>query len=100
MKLLRKHAFPSGTFAALVLMSARNLTTAARAFGASWSGTIHRTVFAVIANTIFDEYWLVSDLVTTSFDYPTGFVIKSGSAPVVSGQLGCIITVHGYLTAA
>ncbi len=46
------------------------------------------------------EYWLVSNLVSTSFQYPTGFVLQSGSAPLVLGELGCIITVHGYLTAA
>jgi hypothetical protein len=46
------------------------------------------------------EYWLVSNLVSTSFEYPTGIVIKSGSAPVVLAELGCIITVHGYLTPA
>ena len=46
------------------------------------------------------EYWLVSNLVSTSFEYPTGFVLQSGSAPVVVAELGCIITVHGYLTPA
>ena len=46
------------------------------------------------------KYWLVSNLVSTSFEYPTGFVIKSGSAPLVLGELGCIITIHGYLTPA
>jgi hypothetical protein len=46
------------------------------------------------------EYWLVSNVVSTSFEYPTGFVIESGSAPVVVAELGCIITVDGYLTPA
>jgi len=46
------------------------------------------------------EYWLVSNLVSTSFEYPTGFVLPSGSAPLVLGELGCVITVHGYLTPA
>ena len=46
------------------------------------------------------EYWLVSNLVSTSFQYPTGFVLQSGSSPMVLGELGCIITVHGYLTPA
>ena len=46
------------------------------------------------------KYWLVSNLVSTSFEYPTGFVLPSGSSPLVLGELGCIITVHGYLTPA
>ena len=46
------------------------------------------------------KYWLVSNLVSTSFEYPTGFVLPSGSSPLVLGELGCIITIHGYLTPA
>ncbi len=49
---------------------------------------------------VFYENWLVSNLVSTSFEYPTGFVIKSGSSPLALAELGCIITVHGYLTPA
>jgi hypothetical protein len=173
MNLLRKNAITSGTFAALVLLTALPTSTPARAFGASLVGGIHQTGLPVITATIpvpsskivtlatgvepgaglfplhlvssegeavagyvvpagqdlvitsveitpFQnggayapamvyleqtqyvgyEYWLVSNLVSTSFEYPTGFVIKSGSAPVAIAELGCIITVHGYLTAA
>jgi hypothetical protein len=46
------------------------------------------------------ELWLVSNQVSTSFQYPTGFVLQAGSSPVVSAQLMCDIFVHGYLTAA
>lgn len=176
MKLLHKNAITSGTFAALVLLTALTTSTPACALGHSWFGaTIHQTGLPVITTTIpvlvppskivtlatgiepgaglfplhlvssdgeavagyvvpagqdlvitsveitpFQnggasapamvyleqtqyvgyEYWLVSNLVSTSFEYPTGFVIQSGSAPVVVAELGCIITVHGYLTLA
>ena len=175
MNLLRKNAITSGTFAALLLLTALTTSTPARAYGASLSGAIHQIGRPVITTTIpvlvpsskmvtlatgvepgaglfplhlvtqegetvaayvvpagqdlvitsveitpFQngaayapamvyleqtqyvgyEYWLVSNLVSTSFQYPTGFVLQSGSAPLVLGELGCIITVHGYLTAA
>ncbi|MGA8669229.1 MAG: hypothetical protein WB679_05105 [Terracidiphilus sp.] len=46
------------------------------------------------------ELWLVSNQVSTSFQYPTGILLESGSTPWVSAQLMCDIFVHGYLTPA
>jgi hypothetical protein len=46
------------------------------------------------------ELWLVSNQVSTSFQYPTGIVLEAGSTPWVSAQLMCDIFVHGYLTPA
>lgn len=56
----------------------------------------------LLEETQYVQYkmWLVSNLVTTSFEYPTGFVLQAGSAPVVQGQMNCFITIHGYLTPA
>jgi len=45
------------------------------------------------------ELWLVSNQVSTSFQYPTGIVVEAGSTPWVSAQLTCDIFIHGYLTA-
>ena len=45
------------------------------------------------------ELWLVSNQVSTSFQYPTGIVVEAGSTPWVSAQLACDIFIHGYLTA-
>ncbi len=175
MNRLRKNVITSGTFAAVLLLTALTTSTPTRALGAPLSGAIHQTGLPVITTTIpalvpsskmvtlatgvepgaglfplhlvtpegevvagyvvpagqdlvitsveitpFQngaayapamvyleqtqyvgyEYWLVSNLVSTSFEYPTGFVIKSGSSPLVLGELGCIITIHGYLTQA
>jgi hypothetical protein len=46
------------------------------------------------------ELWLVSNQVSTSFQYPTGIVVEAGSTPWVSAQLTCDIFIHGYLTPA
>jgi hypothetical protein len=52
MNLLRKNAITSGTFAALVLLTALPTSTPARAFGASLVGGIHQTGLPVITATI------------------------------------------------
>jgi hypothetical protein len=48
----------------------------------------------------FYELWLVSNQVSTSFQYPTGVVLQAGTSPAVVTQLTCDIFIHGYLTPA
>jgi len=48
----------------------------------------------------FYELWLVSNQVSTLFQYPTGFVLQAGTSPAVVTQVTCDIFIHGYLTPA
>jgi hypothetical protein len=41
--------------------------------------------------------WLVSTVLTSEFQYPTGFVIGSSVVPMVFSDMYCDVTLHGYL---
>jgi hypothetical protein len=46
------------------------------------------------------EIWLVSNLVSTEFQYPTGFAFEAGMTPAVFAEMNCVVTLHGYLAPA
>jgi hypothetical protein len=85
-----------------VVPAGQNLVVTTVEITPTQSGTTFAPATVYLEETQYVEYkiWLVSNLVSTSFEYPTGFVVQAGSAPVVQAQMGCIITIHGYLTPA
>jgi hypothetical protein len=45
-------------------------------------------------------HWVVTNLVSTEFQYPTGFVLEAGVVPKVFSDMFCFVTLRGYLAPA